>query len=226
MSIVRIRCFQATAEQQEHVLVVAKKECVERRVEAFRQDGMTLRFVDVDAFALVNLVVHNYGREGTSLLAHVGPTGMVMVVIVQGEPVGIRKIPYDAEWYGEFFENMFITNPSLEQRKPRKHLEPSEALLLEKFGQEIHERMCEIWESFSDRVSPVMNRRILLSGGYAVAPGITSIVARFIGDDVQLLDPFQSITIPLRMQQDVCFQYAAPLMGVAVGMALRGAGHD
>ncbi len=217
---------QVTAEQQEHVLVVAKKECVERRVDAFCQDGMTLRFVDVDAFALVNLVVHNYGREGASLLTHIGPTGMVLVVIVDGEPVGIQKIPYDAEWYGEFFEKMFIGETSSEQRKTRKNLEPSEALLLEKFGQEIHERICEIWESFSDRVPPAKNRRILLSGGYAVAPGIASIVAQFNGDDVQLLDPFQSITIPLRIQQDVCFQYAAPLMGVAVGMALRGPGHD
>ena len=216
----------ATAEQQEHFLVVAKKECVERRVEAFRQDGMTLRFVDVDAFALVNLVVHNYGREGAWVLAHIGPTGMVMGVIVEGEPVGIRKISYDAEGYGEFFENMFITKTSLEQRESRKNLEPSESLLLEKFGQEIHERICESWESFSDRVPRGMNRRILLSGGYAVAPGSTSIVAQCVGDEVQLLDPFQSITIPMRIQQDLCFQSAAPLMGVAVGMALRGAGHD
>ncbi len=219
-------CSQVTAEQQEHVLVVAKKDCVERRVNAFRQDGMTLRFVDVDAFALVNLVVHNYGREGAWVLAHIGPTGMVMVVIVEGEPIGIRKISYEAESYGEFFEEMFIGETSSEQRKTRKIVEPSEALLLEKFGQEIHERICEIWESFSDRVSPVKKRRILLSGGYAVAPGVASIVAQFNGDDVQLLDPFQSITIPLRIQQDACFQYAAPLMGVAVGMALRGTGHD
>ncbi len=217
---------QAAAEQQEHVLVVAKKECVERRVKAFRQDGMTLRFVDVDAFALVNLVVHNYGREGSWLLVHIGPTGLVLVVIVEGEPVGIQKIPYDAEWYGEFFENMFIPKTSLEQREPRKSLEPAETLLLEKFAQEMHERIYEVWESFSDRVPPVMNRRILLSGGYAVAPGLASIVEQSIGDEVQLLDPFQSITIPLHIQQDVCFQPAAPLLGVAVGMALRGARHD
>ncbi len=219
-------CSQVTAKQQEHVLVVAKKECVERRVEAFRQDGMMLRFVDVDAFALVNLVVHNYGCEGAWLLAHIGPSGMVMVGIVEGEPVAIRKIPYDAEWYGEFFESMFIPMTSWELREPRRSLEPSETLLLEKFGQEIHERICEIRESCSDRVPPIMKRRILLSGGYAVAPGLTSIVAKLVGDEVQLLDPFQSITIPLHIQQDVCFQHAAPLMGVAVGMALRGAGYD
>lgn len=219
-------CSQFTAEQQEHVLVVAKKECVERRVEAFRQDGMTLRFVDVDAFALVNLVVHNYGYEGSWLLAHIGPTGMVMVVIANGEPVCIRKVSYDAEWYGEFFEQMFILKTSLEQREPRKNLETSETLLLEKFIQEIRERICETWESFSNRAAPVMNRGILLSGGYAVAPDIASILAESIGEEVQLLDPFQSITIPTGIQQDLCFQNAAPLMGVAVGMALRGAGHD
>lgn len=216
---------QLTAEQ-EHVLVVAKKECVERRVEAFRQDGMTLRFVDVDAFALVNLAVHNYGYEGSWLLAHIGPTGMVMVVIVEGEPVCIRKVPYDVEWYGEFFEQIFIQKTSLEQREPRRNLETSETLLLEKFVQEMRKQICETWESFSDRATPVSSRRILLSGGYTAAPGIASILAQSIGYEIQLLDPFQSITIPTGIQQDVCFQNASPLMGVAVGMALRGARYD
>ena len=219
-------CSQLTAEQQEHVLVVAKKECVARRVDAFQQDGMMLGFVDVDIFALVNLVVHNYGYERSWLLTHIGPTGMVIVVIVEGEPVSIRKVSYDAEWYGEFFEQLLMSKASFELRETEKKVKSSEALLLEQFVQDIRGRILESLELVSERADAVIIRGILLSGGYAVAPDIASMLAQSIGHRVQVLDPFQSITIPTGIQQDLNFQHAAPLMGVAVGMALRGARHD
>jgi len=215
---------EATGEQQEHFLVVAKKECVERRVNAFRQYGMTLRFVDVDAFALVNMVTYNYGNEGSWLLAHIGPTGMVMVIIVEGEPACIRKVSYEAEWYGDFLDQVLIRQTSLELRK---ELGASETLLLEQFFQEARAQICETLESFSDLSTKVIDRGILLSGGYAVAPEMASTLAESLGMPVNLLDPFRSITVPQAIQQDLAFQQAAPLMSIAVSVALRGtATHD
>ena len=215
---------EAKEEQQEYFLVVAKKECVERRVDAFRQYGVTLRFVDVDAFALVNMVTYNYGNEGSWLLAHIGPTGIVMVVIVEGEPACIRKVSYEAEWYGDFLDQVFIRQTSLESRK---ELGASETLLLEQFFQETRKQICETLESFSDLSAKVIDRGILLSGGYVVAPEMAPTLAQNFGMPVNLLDPFQSITVPQAIQQDSAFQQAAPLMSVAVGVALRGsATHD
>ena len=209
---------EATGRQQEIFLVVAKKECVERRVDAFCHYGMTLRFVDVDVFALVNMVTYNYGNVGSWLLAHIGPTGIVMVVIVEGEPVCIRKVSYEAEWYGDFLDQMLIRQASLESRK---ELGASEILLLEQFFKETRGKICEILESFSDQSTKVIDRGILLSGGYAVAPEMASTLAQSLGMPVNLLDPFQAITVPQAIQQDLAFHCAAPLMSVAVGMALR-----
>jgi type IV pilus assembly protein PilM len=215
---------EATGEQQEHFLVVAKKECVERCVDAFRQYGMPLRFVDVDAFALVNMVTYNYGREGSWLLAHIGPTGMVMVVIVEGKPACIRKVSYEAEWYGDFLDQVLIGQTSSESRK---ELGASETLLLEQFFQETRGQICETLESFSDLSRKVIDRGILLSGGYVVAPEMASTLAQSFGMPVNLLDPFQSITVPQAIQQDSTFRQAAPLMSIAVSVALRGAAlHD
>lgn len=210
---------EATGGQQEIFLVVAKKECVERRVDAFRQYGMTLRFVDVEVFALVNMVTYNYGNVGSWLLAHIGPTGMVMVVIVEGEPACIRKVAYEAEWYGDFLDQVFMRQTSLESRK---ELGASETLLLEQFSQETRGQICETLESFSDLSTKVIDRGILLSGGYAVESEMASTLAQSLGMPVNLLDPFQSITVPQTIQQDLAFHHAAPLMSVAVGMALRG----
>jgi Tfp pilus assembly PilM family ATPase len=82
-------------------------------------------------------------------------------------------------------------------------------------------------ESFSDLSTKVIDRGILLSGGYVVAPEMASTLAQTLGMPVNLLDPFQSITVPQAIRQDPAFQLTAPLMSVAVGVALRGTtAHD
>ena len=222
-------CYQnvrqeGTEDQQEHFLVVAKKECVEHQVEAFRRYGVTLQFVDIDAFALINLVTYNYGNEGTCLLANIGPTGIVMVIIAEGHPRYIRKVVYEAEWYGDLLDQVFLPQRSL---GTRKELGASEALLLEQFLQETRQRIVETLEGFSDSSTVVIDRGILLAGGYAVVPDMASTLANSFGMPVRLLDPFQWITVPQAIQEDPAFQQTAPLMSVAVGVALRGAlGHD
>ena len=211
-------------EQQQCFLVVAKKECVERQIGAFRQCGVTVQFVDVDAFALVNLVTHNYGREGSWLLVHMGPTGIVMVVMTEGHPAYVRKTAYEADWYEDFLDEVLMPTPLLEQNK---ELGASESLLLEQVVEEIHRQICETLESFSDLSTIGISRGILLSGGYAVAPEITSTLARSLKMPVHVLNPFHAITVSSAIQKDPGFSQTAPLMSVAVGVALRGAlSHD
>ena len=210
---------EAAVEPQDYFLVVAKKDCVEHSVEAFCQQGMTIGFVDVDAFALVNLVVHNYGNEGSWLLVHIGPTGIVMVVVTKGEPAYIRKVSYETAWYAVLLDQVLLPQTSLESRK---ELGVSETVLLEQFFLETHEQICETLESFSDVSPTVIDRGILLSGGYVVAPEMASRLAKSLVMLVHLLDPFQSITVPPNIREELAFHQAAPLMSVAVGMALRG----
>jgi type IV pilus assembly protein PilM len=222
-------CYQnvrqeGTEDQQEHFLVVAKKEGVEHQVEAFRRYGVTLQFVDIDAFALINLVTYNYGNEGTWLLANIGPTGIVMVVIVKGHPRYIRKVVYEAEWYGDLLDQLLLPQRSSTTRKEQG---ASEILLHEQFLQEIRQHIDETLEGLSDSSTVVIDRGVLLTGGYALAPDMVSTLADSLGMPVRPLDPFQAITVPHAIQEDPAFQQAAPLMSVAVGVALRGAlGHD
>lgn len=206
-------------EQHEYFLVVAKKECVERQMDAFGQCGVTVQFVDVDALALVNVVTHNYGQEGSWFLAHMGRTGMVMVVITGGQLAHIRKTAYEDDWYGDFLDQVLLPNSPLEARKD---LGVSESLLLEQFFQAISRQISETLESFSDLSAPEISRGILLSGGYAVAPDMASTLSCSLKRSVAVLDPFQAITVPSPIQEDSAFYQTTPLMSVAVGVALRG----
>jgi len=210
---------EATAEQQEYFLVVAKKEYVERRVDVFHRCGVTVRFVDVDAFALINVVTHNYGNEGSWLLTHIGPSGILMVIIVEGEPAYIRKVSYEMEWYGDLLDQVLMPQPLLESKKK---LGVSETLLLERFSQEVREHIAQTLESFSDISTKVIDGGILLSGGYAGVPDMVSQLSNFFEMPVNLVNPFKRIAVPQTIQQDPDFQQTASLMSVAVGVALRG----
>jgi len=214
------RSHGAASSEQEYFLAVAKKVCVESWITACRQCGVTVRFVDVDAFALINMVTYNYGHKGACLLAHMGPTGILMIVIREGEPAYIRKVSFQVEWYGDFLDQVLRGQAALESRK---ELGVSEALLLEQFFQEARNQIVETVESFFDLSGQDLDRGILLSGGYVVAPEMSSTLAAALRMPVTLVDPFQEIAVPEAMQQDPHFQQIAPLLSVAVGVALRGA---
>ena len=206
--------------QQEHFLVVAKKEYVKRQVDRFHQCGMTVSFVDVDIFALVNMVTHNYGNDGSWLLVHLGPSGILMVGLLEGEPVYIRKGSYMAEWYGDLLDQVLLYQTGMDSGK---ELGASELLLLEQFYQEICDRIRETLESLSDVSTAAVDGGILLSGGYASVPEMAMKLSSALGMSVNIVNPFQEISVPQAIQEDSAFQRIAPLMGVAVGVALRGA---
>jgi len=216
----RKRSHGAASSEQEYFLAVAKKGCVESWINACRQCGVTVRFVDVDAFALINMVTYNYGHKGTWLLTHLGPTGILMIIIREGEPAYIRKVSYQVEWYGDFLDQVLRPQQTLESRTKQG---ASEALLLEQFFQEARNQIGETVESFSDLSGQDLDRGILLSGGYVVAPEMQPTLAASLRMPVTLVNPFQEIAVPEAMQQDPHFQQIAPLLGVAVGVALRGA---
>jgi type IV pilus assembly protein PilM len=214
------RSHGAASSEQEYFLAVAKKVCVESWITACRQCGVTVRFVDVDAFALINMVTYNYGHKGTWLLAHMGPTGILMIIIREGEPAYIRKVSYQVEWYGDFLDQILLPQPSNE--KP-KELGASETLLLEQFIKEIRQHIEETLEGFSGSPNDMINNGLLLTGGYAVVPEIVPALTDSLRLPVRLLDPFQSIIVSQAIQESPDFQQNAHLMSVAVGVAVRGA---
>lgn len=210
--------------KQDHFLIVAKKDFIEDRIQYFEHQGMKVRFVDVDIFALVNMVAYNYGDEGTWLVVHLGPTGILFVIMEDGEPVHIRQVSYEAEWYGDLLDRVLLTHETSDEGYK---LGASETLLLEQFFKETTDEIIETLTYFSDMSQKAVVPGVLLSGGYSGVEGLTAKLADSLKMPVSLVDPFKEIAVPPAMQQDFRFQKVSPLLGVAVGVALRGvAYHD
>lgn len=186
----------------------------------FEGQGMHVRFVDVDAFSLVNMVAYNYDHEGTWLIVHIGPTGILSVIMEEGYPVHMHQVSYEVEWYGDLLDGVQL---ALETAGDGFKLGASETLLLEQFFNETIKQVTETIKHASEGTDTGMVRGVFLSGGYSMLEGIQSRLADSLDVTVTRVNPFQKIKVPQEMQQDSRFQKALPLFGVAVGAALRGA---
>ena len=208
--------------KQEHFLVVSKKEFIEDQIHQFEDQGMKVSFVDVDTFALVNMVAYNYGNEGTWLIVHLGPTGILSVIMEEGKPVHIRQVSYEAEWYGDLLDRVLLADEGSDEGH---ELGASETLLLEQFFKETTDQVVEILKHFSDISEKSVVSGVLLSGGYSGVKGLPARLDDSLKMPVRLVDPFKEIVVPPAMQEDFRFQKASSLLGVAVGVALRGVVH-
>lgn len=202
------------------VLVVARKEFIETRMRQFERQGMHVQFVDVDAFALVNMVAYNYGPEGTWMITHLGPSGILLVIMEGKYFVHMHQVSYEVEWYGDLLDRV----PSaLDSVGDGCKLGASESLLLEQFFNETIKQVTETIKHASEGTDTGMVRGVFLSGGYSMLKGLQSRLADSLDVAVTQVDPFKKIKVPQKFQQDSRFQKALPLFGVAVGAALRGA---
>jgi type IV pilus assembly protein PilM len=204
--------------KQEHILVVAKREFIEHQIQQFEDQGIKVRFVDVDTFALVNMVAYNYGNKGTWLIVHLGPTGILSVIMEEGKPVHVRQVSYEAEWYGDLLDRVLLGHEASDEGYK---LGTSEALLLQQFFKETTDQIIETLKYFSEMSEMAVVPGILLSGGYSVVEGLPARLADFLKMPVSLVDPFKEIEVHPAIQQDFRFQKISPLLGVAVGAALR-----
>ncbi|MCA9421084.1 MAG: pilus assembly protein PilM [Nitrospira sp.] len=206
-------------EKDQAVLVVAKKEFIEERMRQFEQQGMSISFVDVDAFSLMNVVAYNYGHEGTWLIFHLGPTGILSVVMEEGHPIYMHQVSYEADWYGALLDGVLSASKT---SGDESKLGASEILLLEAFFKESIDQVIETIRNVPEIADKEVLRGVFLTGGYSVVEGLQSRLADSLDLSVTTVNPFKKITVPQDMQQDCQFQKDLPLFAVAVGAALRG----
>lgn len=213
------RSPRPSGHQQQVMLVVAKKEYVEHTIRGFRDHGIHVGFVDAEAFALVNAVTFNYGHEKAWMVAHVGPSGLLFLLIQGGDVLGRHEVTFAAEWYGDFVDQLRTRHhvPFRDQQ-----LGIPEKMLLEPFVEEIKGQIQDTIQQFGHLPACGALAGILLSGGYAAVEGLPSRLGPAFDCPVSFLEPCKNIQVPPAMAHDPEFSTAAPILGVALGVAIRG----
>jgi len=202
------------------LLVVAQKEWIEAVFSGVKRYGLELAFVDVDVFALTNMITANYGPQEGWLLTHLGPSGMLLALIHDGEVAWQREIPFGVEWYGDLVDQIRTAH---EQACKDPKIELSAQILLDPFLEEVTAQIQDAIRDCADLEGRQCFGGVVLSGGYSVVRGMDNKLSQKLGLFVSCVNPFKHIEVPVSISQDPTFINAAPLLGVAVGVALRGA---
>lgn len=213
--------------QMDVILVAVKKEIINEYTSVVREAGLTPIIVDIDSFALENMYGINYEVEAEKNIAllNIGASTINVSILKGGISVFTRDSSLGSNIHTEALQREF--NIPYENAERLKRGEPVEnvsqedsAAVIEAASEEI---LGEIVRSFDYYRSTTLHEdisEVILSGGCSLLKDFASIVAEKAGVETRVAEPFLNIKIPKRFDR-VYIEEIAPIMAVAVGLALR-----
>lgn len=213
--------------QMDVLLVAAKRDLVEDKVQLLAQAGLEPEIVDVDAFALHNAfgVNHPEAMRGITALLNIGHELTNVNVLDQGIPlltrdltVGTRKIREDLQ--RERGVSAEDADAMLKGFERSPDLDP----YVQGRGEEIAvgvERASAFLQSASREAGSI--QRVYCCGGGARVPGLTDILHQRLNIPVEVANPIQRLDVKDGVFDTVNLDDVAPLLMLATGLALRSA---
>jgi len=222
--------------QMDVLMVAAKKDVVNEYLSVVMEAGLKPQVVDVSIFAAANMFEANYPipPDQTISLLNVGSSTINVGVITGGMLAFTRDIGVGgAMLTAEIQRHFNISYDEAEAFKVGADVSLSSSTVAREVTR-IAERVCETLVSEVQRsldfflATSVKSdiQRIYLTGGSAQLPSLIRILEQRMEVPVELVNPFQNITVDARRFDLDLLQRAAPVAGVAVGLALRRPGDD
>ncbi|HMX43553.1 MAG TPA: type IV pilus assembly protein PilM [Elusimicrobiota bacterium] len=222
--------------KMETILVAAKKEIINGRLEIIQQSGMTPSLIDVDAFALQNAYELNVGANAkeTALLVHIGAFVTTMTIIESGVPKVVRDVFIAGNTVTKALQRNFqvdakkaddmkakaVILATQEEREKAMADQNKEVLQMSTVILPVmKDLLAEIQRSLDFYLSQGTDRqvtRVLLSGGTSRLGNLVNYLAQELRLPVEMFDPFARIDGAQSIAPDM-----RPLFAVAVGLALR-----
>lgn len=220
----------------ETILVAAKKETINSRLDIVQQGGFSPTLIDVDAFALENAYESSVGPnvKETVLIVHIGAFVTTMAIVENGVPKVVRDVFIAGNTVTKALQRNFQCDTkqaeamkaraailaTAEEREKAVAEQNKEALQMSTVIMPVmKDLLAEIQRSLDFFLSQGADRqvgRVLLSGGGSRLTNITSYLAQELRLPVELFDPFLRIEGAQSISPEV-----RPLFSVAIGLALR-----
>ena len=210
------------------MLVAVKREKILNHTNVLSQVGKTPTVVDYDGFAVFNAFEVNYdpAPDQMAALLNIGASIMNIVIGRGGTPLFTRDVSVGGNQYTDTLQKeldlsfedaerlkqgLEVANVSPEQKT--SHLRSvSEILLLE---------IQKTFDFFRQTTSTENIQHIYLSGGTAKIEGLVDQLKEEFGIPVEIINPFQKVSIDPKKFDTSYVNEIAPRMSVAVGLALR-----
>lgn len=211
--------------QMDVLLVAAKRDLVEDKVQLLGQAGLQAGLVDVDAFALHNAFELNYpeAMEGTAALLNLGHEVTNANILMDGVPlltrdlsVGTRKMREDLQ--RERGMSVEDADGLLQGFEMTPDLEP----YVQSRGEEIAvglERASAFLQSAAQEAGSL--QRVYCCGGGARIPGLADVLAARLRLQVEQATPLQRLSVKDGVFDTLNADEVGPLLMLATGLALR-----
>ena len=215
----------APRDQMSVLLVAAKRDLVEAKLRILSEAGISPRIMDVDAFALHNAFEVNYpaAMNGAVGLINIGHEVTNINVLDDGVPILTRDLP--------------IGTRRLREDLQREHgLSSSDAeALIRGFDRApqldsvIDARTEEIATGLERAVAFLASslkgdgqmRAVYTCGGGSRTPGLTESLGKRLRKPVELANPLANMQVRDGAMDSLVTDEVAPLLMLAIGLALR-----
>ena len=207
------------------ILVAVKRSKVLEYVAVVEEAGLNPVVVDLDGFALGNqFEVNQPGEAGEAVaLIDIGAAVMKTNVLRNGTPIFARDIPFGgnsfthaiARQLGLPFDRAEAAKLGADVGVAWESLVP----VLETVSRDLSLEVQRTFDYFASTAESERIGRIELTGGTSRMPGLGEYLSSTWGIPVDVMNPFERITVGLEHAAEVA--EAGPALAVAVGLGLR-----
>ncbi|HUL03140.1 MAG TPA: type IV pilus assembly protein PilM [Gemmatimonadales bacterium] len=211
--------------QMNVLLVAAKRELVENRVSLLSEAGLEPALIDVDAFAIHNAFELNHpdGMQGVVGLVNIGHEVTNVNILEDAVPVLTRDLPVGTRRFREDLQREKQLSAEESERVIQGQTQSADlGSYVDARGEEIAvgvERAAAFLATAS-RSSGGLTR-VYTSGGGARIPGLNEALATRLRVPVEIANPLQRLKVQDSVFDVVAADEVAPLLMLAIGLALR-----
>ncbi len=208
------------------ILVASKKELIKEYVSLFKDAGVSLTVLDVDAFALQNAFELNYEPSADEViaLANIGDATMNFNIIKNGSSLFTRDIQLGGGLYTrEIQKKHSVTRDEAEKLKLSEGLLDDEFLRMgiEQCNDTLAMELYRSMDFYGVNATEEKATKLYISGGCSSTPLLLDAIRDRLDIPVEIIDPFRKIICREKRFTPAYLQEIAPHVTVAMGLAMR-----
>jgi len=213
--------------QMDVLLVAAKKDILKDQITLLQQAGLKPIIADLDVFALENSFELALGLDvdDTFALANIGATTTNVNIVEQGITAFTRDMPAGGSTITEAIQKG-LSVPYIEAENIKLGHLPSGTKQAEvvTYVREGVAALCKELSSTLDnfhKTSDGRVRRIYICGGGALMEGMESMMAKEMGLECKLINPFRNLKVNTKVFDPEYLETYGPMAVIAIGLATR-----
>jgi len=216
--------------QMDVMLVAVKKDVISDYTSVLSESGLTPVVVDVDAFALENMMEINYPVVSGEMIAvvNIGASITSLTVIVDGVTTFTRSIPMGGNQFTEEIQRelgvSFQEAESLKTGTGASERETEVASVINLISNNLIMDVKRSLDFFLAGGHELVVNKIYVSGGGSQIKGLNELMQEKTFIPVETVDPFKNVDLAVKGMSEADIKKLSIFFGVGVGLGIRRAG--